>query len=384
MKQNDDELEDVLQPMAWHGVDFTSTSGNQRYGTCPWCGKPKFYANRKTGLWDCKVCGVNGNVSQFLERMFDEVYRPGYTDASRRAFAEHYKLPLEALQDVDLGYGDRGYVFPIRDPKDRIVNLRTKALGKNTLGTKGIGGADLGLWCADDVKATELSVHHFLCEGETDALAVRGKLRRLKKPGAVWSVPGATSFDEAWAERFRGCAVHVLFDNDEGGVRGDGYLHRRLHGVAKELTFLSWSDDEEMQGWDVRDYLTRGKAWSRLVSWFSSEPRSHSDDTDELADLRPEPFDAFVDRLADTTRPPDLITDLVPGQGITLVHSQPRTHKTWVMLEFAVAITSGTDAFGSPKHTVPTAKRVWYLTEEDPPTEIRDRLTALLAGRNDE
>jgi hypothetical protein len=381
VKQDDDELERVLQPMDWHGVDFTAASGDQRHGTCPWCGKKKFYANRKTGLWDCKVCGVSGNLNQFLERMFNEVYRPAYTETESRAFAEHYHLPLDALDNVQLGYGPRGYVFPICDVKGRMVNLRTKALGQKTLGTKGIGGPDLGLWSVEPTTAVDRSVPHYLCEGETDALAVRWKLRARKKAGVVWSIPGASSFHQDWVDQFRGCTVRVLYDNDEAGAKGDALLYQRLHGVVKELTFLSWPDDEEMQGWDVRDYLTRGKAWSRLVSWFSADPRSRPDDDDELADLRPERFDAFAERLAQTIRPPDLITDLMPGQGITLLHSQPRTQKTWVALECAIAMATGTPAFGSSAHAVPTARRVLYLTEEDPPIEIRDRVVALLAGR---
>lgn len=380
MKKDDDKVELILQPFEWHGADFTGVSGDQRYGICPFCGKPKFYANRKTGLWDCKVCGVGGNLGQFLERMFAEVYRPACTAVKRRTFATHYGLPGDALDDVDLGVGPRGFVFPIRDAKGRMVNLRTKALGKKTLGTKGIGGPHLGLWGLEQASAADRSVPRYLCEGETDLLAVRWKLRALKKPGVVLSVPGASSFHPDWVSYFRGCKVHVLFDNDEAGANGDALLYRLLHDVAEELTFLSWPDAEGLRGCDVRDYLTAGKSWKRLVSWFVPEPRCQPDG-DELDGLRPETFDAFADRLAHTTHPPDLITNLVPGQGITMLHSQPRTQKTWVALECAIAIATGTLAFGSAAHAVPVARRVWYVTEEDPPPEIRDRLRALLAGR---
>ena len=57
-----------LKPFECHGVEVASTIGNQFIGNCPFCGKEQhFYANRDTGLWDCKACGEEGNVLTFLE-----------------------------------------------------------------------------------------------------------------------------------------------------------------------------------------------------------------------------------------------------------------------------------------------------------------------------
>lgn len=380
MKKNEDELELALQPMAWHGVEFTGISGGQRYGTCPCCGKPKFYASRKKGLWDCKVCAASGNPQQFLAWVFKEVYRPACTAAERKAFATFYKLPLSALNGVELGFGPRGYVFPIRDARGRIVNLRTRRLGKKVVGTKGIGGADLGCWGLDEASKAPRTVPRYITEGESDRLAVRDKLRQLNKPGVVVSVPGVSSFRPEWVRSFTGCPVFVLFDNDEAGAQGDALLYRLLHPVAATLKFLRWPDRSALRGCDVRDYLTTGGTWKRLSSWFSVEPRRQPD-SDALDDLRPEPFGAFADRLANTPRKPDLIAQLVPGEGITLVHSQPRGLKTWVSSECQIAIATGTPAFGAAEYSVETPRSVWYLTEEDPPVKILERLRALLAGR---
>ena len=356
MMHHDNELEDILQPFAWHGVDFTGVSGDERYGICPFCGKPKLYASRKTGLYQCKVCDVKGNPQQFLTSVFEKVYRPACSAAKRKEFAAYYKLSLSALRGIELGFGSRGYVFPTRNAKGRIVNLRTRRLGKKVIGTKGIGGADLGCWGLDEACKAPRTVPRYITEGETDRLAVRDKLRRLNKPGVVVSVPGVSSFRPEWAPHFTGCQVFVLFDNDEAGKQGDALVYRLLHAGAASLQFLHWPDRPALRGCDVRDYLTNGGTWKRLRSWFSTEPRQRPD-TDPLENLCPEPFGAFADRLANTPRKPDLIAQLAPNEGITLLHSQPRTLKTWTVLDWSLAIATGTPAFGAAEYTVESPAR---------------------------
>ena len=62
-----------------------------------------------------------------------------------------------------------------------------------------------------------------------------------------------------------------------------------------------------------------------------------------------------------------------------LIHGEPRVRKTWVALEFAVALTTGTSAFGL---LMPPAKaRVAYVTNEDGAGPVSARLRGLLAGR---
>ena len=75
--------------------------------------------------------------------------------------------------------------------------------------------------------------------------------------------------------------------------------------------------------------------------------------------------------------------DLFPGwlarAETALIHGEPRVRKTWVALEFAVALTTGTSAFGL---LMPPAKaRVAYVTNEDGAGPVSARLRGLLAGR---
>jgi hypothetical protein len=95
-----------------------------------------------------------------------------------------------------------------------------------------------------------------------------------------------------------------------------------------------------------------------------------------------ETLPAFVARLRDRVHPPDVVPGLVPGLGITMPHGQPRTLKTWMIMEICRAASTADAAFGLDRFRVPAPIAVWYVTEEDPEIECRDRLESLFGGRD--
>jgi hypothetical protein len=95
-----------------------------------------------------------------------------------------------------------------------------------------------------------------------------------------------------------------------------------------------------------------------------------------------ESLPAFFARMRDQQRPVDIIPELVPGIGITMLHGQPRSLKTWSCLEMALAMALGDCAFGLERFRVPAPLDIWYITEEDPDVDVYERLACLLAGRN--
>lgn len=94
-----------------------------------------------------------------------------------------------------------------------------------------------------------------------------------------------------------------------------------------------------------------------------------------------ETLPAFFARLRDRVHPLDIVPGLVPGIGITMPHGQPRSLKTWSILETCRAASVADAVFGLERFRVPAPLHVWYITEEDPEIEIRDRLDCLFAGR---
>ncbi|MDQ3299963.1 MAG: AAA family ATPase [Myxococcota bacterium] len=72
-----------------------------------------------------------------------------------------------------------------------------------------------------------------------------------------------------------------------------------------------------------------------------------------------------------------LVTGLVTRGGITMIGAEPKVAKTWIALELAVAIATGTKACGE---FYAEAGRAAYFFAEDLDVQARNRVRALLAG----
>jgi hypothetical protein len=88
----------------------------------------------------------------------------------------------------------------------------------------------------------------------------------------------------------------------------------------------------------------------------------------------------LVDRASTITEPRWLVEGLIPGDGIVLLHSQPREYKTLIVQALLVALTAGSPAFGLERLHVATAIPAWYITEEDGWWRVQDRFMHLVRG----
>jgi AAA domain len=73
-----------------------------------------------------------------------------------------------------------------------------------------------------------------------------------------------------------------------------------------------------------------------------------------------------------------LVTGLVTKGGIAMLGAEPKSGKTWMATEIAVAVTTGTPVCGE---FFAERGRVAYFFAEDLAVQVRNRIRALLAGR---
>lgn len=267
-----------LAIFATHGVDFTSESGDQAIGSCPFTDRAdKFYVNKKTLLWDSKTGGQSGNVHDFL-RLTAERYETALTTETLTKLARDRKLPSDAFKGWGLGWcaARRAYTIPIRDIRGRVCDIRMYTLGQRVISTAGV---EVGLLGAEDI-AKHPSQPIYICEGEWDAMALRWLLRHLSHPGVVVGVPGAGTFKSDWVSWFAGRRVHTLFDHDGAGEKAEHLVSSRIKNGTQLLTFTHWPLSLP-EGFDVRDWIVAGavekktpkKAWRGLTEMFRIEPR---------------------------------------------------------------------------------------------------------------
>jgi len=275
-----------LRPFETHGVEFTGERGDERYGTCPFTGKPdKFYVNVKTGLWDSKTAGLSGNIPQFLHQISKQ-YVHQMTDPILQRLADDRNLPIKAFKDWQIGWDGRNYTIPIRNVSGDVVDIRIYHLGRNIIST---AGCQVGLLGAERIGRRSEPIYLF--EGEWDTIAASYIMQKIGVNGICVGVPGAGIFKPEWIPWFVGRDVHTHYDKDNAGETGEQMVEKRLAGVAKSVTYVHWPEDLP-EGFDVRDWIVYGltkrtpkKSWARLTRLYESKPRVH-----ELPPARPETF----------------------------------------------------------------------------------------------
>ncbi len=96
-------------------------------------------------------------------------------------------------------------------------------------------------------------------------------------------------------------------------------------------------------------------------------------------EIGPFPVVRAVELVTEQRGPKWLIDGLWAADGVGVIGGAPKCCKTWLALELAVAVASGTDALG--RFPVITPGPVLAYAAEDAPTDLHDRLLALGAVR---
>ncbi len=264
-----DDTPRALGPYVFHGVDCSSTVGDQVVAECPFCGKSKWFCSVETGLWNCKVCGASGNSILFLRQLWEvSEASPGHLKvlAADRTLVDHETLSLWGVRRSAI---TSQWIVPGYDDRREISTLyryagRPKPL---LLVTKDHPHGLLGLPLFDDEYEDV-----YLCE-TWNAPALWEVVRHAGIPANVVGVPGANAFYDSWAAMFKDRRVTLAFDNDHrrrvdgrdvdgAGLLGTKRVTGLLAGVAKEVYWLRWGPDgydpSLPSGYDVRDILADG------------------------------------------------------------------------------------------------------------------------------
>jgi|GEM_PF-1375273 len=262
-----------------HGVNFTGESGDQWTGDCPFCSKEgKFYVNVNNGLWDCKTCGLNGNISEFLNQT-SLIYKKRLKKKLLIKLAKDRGLPSKAFKGLDIGWNGKSFTFPVRDAKGKVADIRMFKTGSKFI--RSTPGCKTGLLGLDKI-GENVEEPIIVCEGEWDKVALDFLLKKVGKPGKVVAVPGAQVFKQHWVPYFDDRIVYAMYDNDNPGENGELVLEKRLTGTASELWYLHWIE-KLPSGFDVRDYVIRArrdkkfkKYYKSIMSMLRSSPRKET------------------------------------------------------------------------------------------------------------
>lgn len=235
-------------------------------------GEAHLYFNKETGQYDCKKCGVKGNLLT-LKKHFGggsgTVRTPKQEFSAELVEECHQKLPLsirqylnargvsdETIARFKLGYGTfyrkKWITIPIRDTFGNYAFFKLRQdpnFGDDKITyPKGVS-AQLYDW----ETLTKPNNSLIICEGEMDRL-----LLESKGISAVTSTHGAGTFKQEWTEHFSQFSnVFVCYDNDAAGKKGA----ERTAGLIAELnapeTHIIHLPETLGAGGDITDYFTK-------------------------------------------------------------------------------------------------------------------------------
>lgn len=245
------DVPEKLRALTAHSVEFSGTSGNQMYGTCPLCGESKFYANKDTGQWDCKKCGEEGNVYTFL-KLIAELYYEETEKAEWRRLAKDRGLPTAAFKRWGLGWDGKEWLIPSRAKSGLVHDIRRWRPRHGRI--RSTPGCKAQLFGSDQLAKAASDVVVWICEGEWDAIALSWLIHKAKRPDVVVAVPGANTFKQAWVSLFQGRTVRLCYDHDDAGRSGTSKATRLLAGRARRIHTIDWPE-RKPDGFDVRDYV---------------------------------------------------------------------------------------------------------------------------------
>jgi hypothetical protein len=296
--------------------------------------------------------------------------------------------------------------YDYRDESGRPVFQVVRFIGKTFKQRKpdGVGG---WIWKLEGVRrvlyrlpellAADPAAVVYICEGEKDVETLRAR-----GFAATTSSQGAKNWrhtaDNA-VKVLRGRHVVIVPDNDEEGRLYASTVAASLIGVAASVrtcrlpakdvsdwfaaghTIEEFADivssglDDETK-FSPQDENGGENPWTALLAKSLAEVKALLA-TETPTDRKPMGIDA-VDLLAqnfDGARA--LIQGLVPATGTTVFGGEPKSIKTWSATECAIAVATGTAAFGEfyAEHGI-----AMYIYAEDSGVSVKSRVRALLKG----
>lgn len=242
----------------------------QFIANCPFCGKDgKFYISKEGSVWDCKVCGMEGDLSHFFyERM--KQYQETLTREDKQVLLRDKGIRPKTLTEWGAGYCREKafFAFPVANGSvEKVTNIKRYQPGAKSklYGTKN---------CRSDFMRPmkrPRSRRVWITEGEWDAMALWQAMPQNAKEDVVAS-PGANIIPPKESlSQFQDRDVVLGYDHDSPGRKGMLKMARTLRPIAASVSYIKWSDELE-DGYDIRDYLVRDKhSFSDLVSMISTD-----------------------------------------------------------------------------------------------------------------
>lgn len=363
----------------------------------------------KEGLWFCPVCNVGGDGVAWIMKTSAATYPEAMRKLSELSGIELVEEGAEAVaaRPVQRVVAQWSYQDEGGNP---IYNVQRLEPGRNGKAKeyRQVGGKhprQVLYHMPEVIAAVARGDVVYVVEGEKTADA----LRELGLCATTWA-GGSSAATETWTEAFaeplRRARVAILADNDEAGRKAMRAVMGLLvfGGITKQAVVVDLGHEEK--GDDVVDWLEEGGTKRELIQKTAvamgdavpSEALEVSSDTwdDEVALAKRDLMQAmgttkeqqgpvgFIDAdellSRDYGETPWLIDGICTEQAVFVIGGEPKTAKTWVGVDMAIAVASATPLFGEFR-SHGKGRSAWLFLCEDNDRSVQNRVRSLVMGR---
>jgi hypothetical protein len=196
----------------------------------------------------------------------------------------------------------------------------------------------------------------YICEGEKDVEAARA-LGLTATCNAMGADNGTgNKWLPEFGELFRGADVVVVPDQDDPGIRHAEWVISTLQGKARSVRVSS-----PASGKDLADWIAAGAGVAQIEAAAVDAFEVESGSDISLAVEKKSALFVDVGDLIDNLKPIDwLVEDYIEKDSLSLVFSPPSSGKSFILVDIACCVATGTAWHGRPVQQGP----VFYIAGE--------------------
>lgn len=292
-----------MQIYAIDGVDVIEikpvSSGNESLCSCPSCRKERLYVNRDTGLFQCKVCGLEGKAKipggyeppskkqditpekkigpDVIHRYIDTLLKSCNINEFVRSYFITKKIPMQLVEEFGIGYSestpeyeDKKIARALGLLNDKYNNRFYKRIVLPVkTGGKWVYLTSRSVGISSPAKYIDISLKKkifrediiagidtiYLCEGIPDTLSMiaNGYTNSI-------GILGAQVFKKEYVELLSGKKIIICYDNDFAGRRSTIQISNIMKQTGSEVLSVKLEEDT-----DVGDFFQKGNKKLEII-----------------------------------------------------------------------------------------------------------------------
>lgn len=223
---------------AYFGTIIKDSDAESQNVCCEWHSDstPSLKLDFKTGKYHCFGCNKSGHIDDLLqnnhiidESVVEEYHKNLISDKTRCSYLQKIRgWELKIINDLKIGWDGQRYTLPVKDDKDRTINIRKYLVDGGKTAKMLPYSKDHGAPAWFPCPPVEDEI--LLMEGEPDTILAR----QMKLP-AYCQTGGASSWNNSFTATVTDKRLIIIYDADPAGVKGSKKIIDRVKFCCKEV-----------------------------------------------------------------------------------------------------------------------------------------------------